>query len=104
MKKGVRAVIVAASAVTIAAATAVASSAQEAASDQDSAAVQELLTQRCTRCHELSVVSARRASAEEWQQIIERMLTNGAQVSEEEMATIVSYLARTQGPQPPAGG
>jgi hypothetical protein len=49
-------------------------------------------------------VSARRASAEEWQQILERMLTNGAQVSEEEMATLVSYFARTQGPESPAGG
>lgn len=116
MKNRVRAVVVAAAAATIAAAAvvataavdradvAVAHSTQEAANGQDSAAVQELLTQRCTRCHDLAVVSARRASAEEWQQILERMLTNGAQVSEEEMATLVSYFARTQGPEPPAGG
>jgi uncharacterized membrane protein len=116
VKCGVRPVVVAVATAAIAMAAVVAAaavdrahvtvahSAQEAAGGQDNATVQELLTQRCTRCHELSVVSARRASAEEWRETIERMLTYGAQVSEDEMETIVSYLARTQGPQSPAGG
>ncbi len=114
MKNGVRTVLVAVTAATIGAAAvagvadradvAVAHSAQDVAGGQDNAAVQELLTQRCTRCHDLSVVSARRASAEEWHQIMERMLTNGAQLSDDELETIVSYLARTQGPESPAGG
>lgn len=116
MKNRVRTVLVAVTAATIGAAAvgaaatadraddAVAHSAEEVAGGQDNAAVQELLTQRCTRCHDLSVVSARRASAEEWHQILERMLTNGAQMSDDELETIVSYLARTQGPESPAGG
>ena len=75
----------------------------KSASAGDAAPVDQLLTERCTRCHDMSVVSARRASAEEWHQIIERMQTNGAQLSDDEIETIVQYLAKTYGPDSPSG-
>lgn len=88
------ALVIAASAAVVT----VAAAGVDAASTQDSASMEELLSQRCTRCHDISVVKARRASAQEWHEIIERMLTNGAQVSDEEIETIVGYLAKINGP------
>jgi cytochrome c2 len=90
----VRALVMAASAAAMTAAIACVAETKT----QDNAPMEELLAQRCTRCHDISIVKARRASAEEWHEIIERMLTNGAQVSDEEIETIVGYLARTNGP------
>jgi competence protein ComEA len=101
VKKGQRAGgVLAAVAMAVAA---VAYSTAESASAGDAAPVEQLVTERCTRCHDLSVVSARRASAEEWHQIIERMQTNGAQVSDDELETIVQYLAKTYGPDSSSG-
>jgi cytochrome c-type biogenesis protein CcmH/NrfF len=57
-----------------------------------------LVAQRCIRCHDLAIVSARHASADEWREIVQRMITNGAEISETEAEAIVSYLATTQGP------
>ncbi|HKU14108.1 MAG TPA: hypothetical protein VJQ52_06905 [Steroidobacteraceae bacterium] len=100
MKKGQRAGGAAAAAIAV---VALAYAAAESASAGDAAPVEQLVTERCTKCHDISVVSARRASAEEWHQIIERMQTNGAQVSDDELETIVQYLAKTYGPDSPSG-
>lgn len=59
----------------------------------------ELLAQRCISCHAIETVTARRASAEEWHEIIDRMVMNGAQVTGAEVEAIVSYLASHYGPQ-----
>lgn len=95
---------VVAAAVTIATACIAAAAVAESTSETTGGAdVEALLTERCTRCHDISVVHARRATADEWHEIIERMLTNGAQVSEDEAEAIVGYLAKTQGPDSSAG-
>jgi cytochrome c-type biogenesis protein CcmH/NrfF len=56
-----------------------------------------LVAERCIRCHDLAIVNARHASADEWREIVKRMITNGAQVTETEAEAIVDYLAATQG-------
>lgn len=68
----------------------------------DSAGTQEdpkqLVSERCTVCHDISMVTSRHASSEEWHEIVQRMISNGADVSEPQADLIANYLARTQGP------
>jgi cytochrome c2 len=58
-----------------------------------------LIEERCTRCHVIDIVTARRATPTEWHEIVERMVSQGAQVTPEEIEAIVGYLARHQGAQ-----
>lgn len=68
----------------------------------DSAATQEdpkqLISERCTVCHDISMVTSRHGSSEEWHEIVQRMVSNGADVTEPQADLIANYLARTQGP------
>ena len=65
----------------------------------DAKAGEQLFAQRCNGCHVLETVTALRATREEWHEIVERMVMNGAQVTEPEMEAIVSYLASAYGPE-----
>ena len=65
--------------------------------DQQSAG-KDLVTERCTRCHTIDVIQARHSTATEWHEVVERMINNGAQVSQEEVDVIVAYLASTYAP------
>ena len=56
----------------------------------------DLVTERCTRCHTIDVIEARHSTAQEWHEIVERMINNGAQVTQEEVDVIVAYLASAQ--------
>lgn len=68
-----------------------------APSDQQPAG-KDLVTERCTRCHAIGVIEARQGTAQEWHEIVERMINNGAQVTQEEVDAIVAYLASTYAP------
>ena len=57
----------------------------------------EMLTQQCRMCHELATVTMRRASPEEWREIVQRMITYGAQVPD--MDLMVDYLSTHFGPE-----
>ena len=69
-----------------------------APSEQQQQAGKDLVTERCTRCHAIGVIEARQGTAQEWHEIIERMINNGAQVTQEEVDVIVAYLASTYAP------
>jgi mono/diheme cytochrome c family protein len=58
----------------------------------------DLVAERCTRCHAIGVIEARQGTAQEWHEIVERMINNGAQVTQEEVDVIVAYLASTYAP------
>lgn len=58
---------------------------------------EELIADRCNTCHAISSVLVRRAPPEEWQEIVNRMVTYGADVTEPEVETIVSYLSEEHG-------
>jgi cytochrome c2 len=72
-----------------------------ATEDAGDDAMQALIVERCTRCHVLDTVTARRATPKEWREIIERMVMQGAQVAPDEIETIVSYLAKHHGSESP---
>ena len=59
---------------------------------------EELLQDRCTRCHTLDRVQTASKSLAEWQTTVERMRTKGAQLTEDEVQVLTEYLADTYGP------
>jgi hypothetical protein len=54
-----------------------------------------LLQTRCTVCHDLSRVTSRTGTADQWKAIVDRMINNGAQLTPQEETVLVNYLAQT---------
>jgi cytochrome c5 len=57
-----------------------------------------LLEERCTVCHSLDRVMQAQKTRDEWEQTVTRMVGKGAQLTEDEQATLPEYLAATYGP------
>lgn len=69
----------------------------------------DLFVERCHTCHQLDTVTVQAHSADQWREIVRRMVMNGAQISDPESETIVTYLAKAYGASDaassaPAGG
>jgi competence protein ComEA len=47
----------------------------------------------CATCHEITEVIARRRTKIDWQQVVEDMVSRGAEGSEDDLAAVVSYLS-----------
>jgi len=52
-----------------------------------------LLETRCTACHSLDRVQSKSATADGWKSTVDKMIQNGAKISEEEAIVLVKYLA-----------
>lgn len=66
-----------------------------ATSPEDEPEVQDvsaLIENRCSGCHAASQVYEEPHSASEWEEIIDRMITKGAEVNEEEKDLIIHWL------------
>jgi len=48
--------------------------------------------ENCAGCHGLEVVTAQRRSSDEWQEVVNRMITNGDAMTEEQYTEVVAYL------------
>jgi competence ComEA-like helix-hairpin-helix protein len=59
---------------------------------------QAIVQQKCSSCHALKVVTGKRASRQQWSTIVDRMITRGADVSEDDIDTLLDYLAKNFGP------
>jgi hypothetical protein len=57
----------------------------------------DLVAHACTGCHVPEVITARRHTAEEWDDIVAKMVDHGAQVSEAQQDQILAYLVRFYG-------
>lgn len=55
----------------------------------------ELLESRCATCHALSRTTNATGTLEEWDAIVTRMIAKGANLTPEEKAILVQYLAET---------
>jgi len=58
-----------------------------------------LFEQRCHTCHELNTVTVQRLSADDWRTTVQRMVMNGAQLTDQESEQIIAYLTKTYGPE-----
>jgi hypothetical protein len=54
----------------------------------------ELLESRCTVCHNLERVTSSDRTAQEWEVIVDRMITRGAELTDAERDVLVEYLAK----------
>lgn len=59
----------------------------------------EVTERVCAGCHGVETVTAERHSKDEWQNVVDDMVSRGADASEAELKTIVEYLAKYLGPK-----
>ena len=64
----------------------------------------EIVLQACGGCHALKVVTSKRASKEQWSALVNQMITRGANVDDDDVETVVDYLASNFGPGKSVGG
>ena len=55
------------------------------------------LTQVCTQCHALTVITARHRSPDEWNDVVGRMESMGASMDAGQKQTILAYLSANLG-------
>jgi hypothetical protein len=58
-----------------------------------------LVAQRCTRCHPIDRIQKARKTRAQWTATLSRMQSHGLQVTGEERASIIDYLALRDGSQ-----
>ena len=52
-----------------------------------------IVQSNCSSCHALRVVTSTRASKPRWSQLVNLMITRGAQIADEDIQTVIDYLA-----------
>ena len=55
----------------------------------------DLVLKNCSKCHTPEIVMGQGFDAKGWQGVIDQMVTNGADASDEDFAKIVAYLAKS---------
>ena len=73
--------------------------AQSQSSSSSSASLdgKALVEERCTKCHSLRPITSGKRSANEWQGIVQNMISRGAQLNSDEQAAVVKYLSENYG-------
>jgi competence protein ComEA len=56
-----------------------------------------IVERMCSSCHALKVVTSKRASPEQWAQLVDQMVSRGAEGTDEEIETVVEYLSKNFG-------
>jgi mono/diheme cytochrome c family protein len=59
-----------------------------------------LVLRSCVSCHDVSQVTAQRAGKDQWNKTVDKMIENGAILTDAEADTIVQYLSTNFGPAP----
>ena len=61
-----------------------------------------IVERMCGSCHALKVVTSKRASPEQWAQLVDQMVSRGAEGTDEEIETVVEYLSKKFGLDSPS--
>jgi competence protein ComEA len=61
--------------------------------------VQALMQRACTKCHSLNATTRQRNSKDRWQDIIDNMISRGAELTDPEADKLIDYLATHLGPR-----
>ena len=96
MMRGCGVLVRFASIAVVAIATTVAASAQ---SELPPGLGAEQVQKVCSGCHDFSVMTQLHASKEKWGEIVDNMVSRGAQATDTELDQVVNYLAAHFGPQ-----
>jgi len=59
----------------------------------------DVLTKKCTQCHQMSMWTALRQDRRAWESVMYRMVGRGALWTEDDIRTMADYLSRVRGPQ-----
>lgn len=62
----------------------------------------DIVQTACTMCHGVDVIASQRRSADEWKDVVSRMVGNGANLTDDQYVTVVKYLGDKLGPEGPA--
>jgi competence protein ComEA len=57
-----------------------------------------IVQRACGGCHALKVVTSKRATEEQWSATVDQMVSRGADLSDEEIETVIAYLSKNFGP------
>jgi mono/diheme cytochrome c family protein len=57
----------------------------------------DIVQARCAACHPATMITGKRFTAQKWGEVVDQMVSKGAQVSDEDYPVIVAYLAKTYG-------
>jgi competence protein ComEA len=63
---------------------------------------QDIVQHQCSGCHALKVVTSKRASRQQWSTLVDQMVSRGADVADDDIETVVQYLAKNFAPTPDA--
>ena len=66
---------------------------QTASSDLPPGEGKAVVQRACTTCHTSGTISRKRATAAEWSATVDEMVNRGAELSDDEIATVSRYLA-----------
>jgi competence ComEA-like helix-hairpin-helix protein len=58
----------------------------------------DVVQQHCVGCHALKVVTSKRATKEQWSSLVDQMVSRGAEVDDDDIESVVEYLAANFGP------
>jgi competence protein ComEA len=61
-------------------------------------AAKPIVQQHCGGCHALKVVTSKRASKQQWASIVDQMVSRGAEVDDDDIESVVEYLAANFAP------
>jgi hypothetical protein len=56
---------------------------------------QSLMQDRCSVCHSITRISSAHKTAAEWTTTVQRMVSLGAQLNQQEQQTLIDYLTAT---------
>ena len=54
----------------------------------------DLVMRACVKCHNLKIVTTKRASEEEWTRSVDNMINRGATLSDDEADEVIDYLSQ----------
>ena len=78
--------------------------AQEGVTELPEGKGRDVVANLCAQCHPITNVTAQRHSKQEWEEVVNRMIGNGAQISASEAEQIVEYLSVYFGPESKGSG
>ena len=58
----------------------------------------DIVAKACVACHVAAQVTSQHKTADQWGETVNQMISNGAQVKDEDVDKVVAYLAKNLGP------
>lgn len=62
---------------------------------------EELVQERCTKCHTLAPIEVARKTRQEWESTVYRMISRSAHLNDREAQEVIDYLSSVYGAENP---